>query len=145
MDIREYQPSDFEACARLYVEVFNAEPWKDQWTSEKAAAYLGDLAGVPGFEGTVIESSNGITGFLFGYKVRWWSSDQFVIKEMCVEGGLQRQGIGSRLLSNLKARLKRSGYSQVSLLTSRLAWQANFFRKNGFRENNFIDFMVSTL
>src|SRR4051812_20153147 len=145
MEIRAYQASDLDNVVNLYIHVFNGDPWNDQWVPEKARDYLGDIIATPGFQGWVVETEGRVVGLLLGHSTRWWSSIQFVLKEMCIEQTLQRTGLGSKLVQEALTSLKRQQIKRINLLTSRMTWPANFWKKNGFAESSFIQFMVASL
>lgn len=145
MNVRPYEPKDIHGVVDLYIQVFNGEPWNDQWVPEKAQAYLNDIAGTPGFQGWIVENEGKVVGMLFGHATRWWANSQFVFKEMAISQNLQRTGLGSKLVQEVLASLKRQQIKRINLLTSRMTWPANFWKKNGFAESSFIQFMVASL
>ena len=36
MTIRDLQPADVAACAKLFMEVFSSPPWNEAWTLDSA-------------------------------------------------------------------------------------------------------------
>ena len=40
--IRETVPADWTDCASFFVEVFNAPPWKEEWTPDSALQRLAE-------------------------------------------------------------------------------------------------------
>lgn len=119
-------------AVEVFVEVFNAEPWNDRWTTETATQRLTDLLAVPGFEGAVLLVDGTLIAFAGGYRQRWWDGgDHFYIAEMAVRRAGQRSGYGTRLLRTFLDGL--DGVSQDYLLTVTDAPAAGFYRRAGFR------------
>ncbi|RRJ61731.1 GNAT family N-acetyltransferase [Paenibacillus oralis] len=144
MNIRHYSFEDFQGCVELFIHVFNQEPWKDNWTQEKARQYLQDYIDTPGFKGVVADDIN-IKGFIMGIRKRWWSGDEFFINEMCVDTANQRSGVGTRLLDHLDNALKSEGIERITLLTSKGVPAEQFYRKNGLSTIDDLIFMYKKI
>jgi ribosomal protein S18 acetylase RimI-like enzyme len=133
MYIRNYIDSDIDSCTKLFISVFNKEPWNDNWTQERAKLYLEEFTKYPNFRGVVAEIDKSIIGFIFGSRKSWWSGDEYFINEICVENAVQRTGIGSKLLRYLEEALQREGVKNITLLTKREIPAERFYLKNDFR------------
>ncbi|MTD31349.1 GNAT family N-acetyltransferase [Planomicrobium sp. YIM 101495] len=115
------------------MEVFNAEPWNDQWTFEKAGKYLTAFSETPGFTGILAWENEEVIGFVFGVQRTWWSGDEFYIHEMCVDSRHQNTGIGKALLDFLAESLGEE-IDNIALLTERGIPAEAFYKRNGFEE-----------
>lgn len=123
---------DLDACVSLYVETFNAPPWSESWRAEDAAQRLGDFIATPRAHGVCLTTPNArLLGFAVGHLERSGAEDHFLLKEMCVRGGEQRKGHGTRLLEALAERLGEVRHWY--LLTARDSDAAAFYERNGFR------------
>ena len=119
-------------AVEVFVDVFNAEPWNDRWTTGTATRRLADLQATPGFEGAALLAGGTLTAFVGGYRQRWWDdSDHFYIAEMAVRRADQRSGYGTRLLTTFLDGL--AGVTQDYLLTASDAPAARFYHRAGFR------------
>lgn len=134
MNIRTYTAQDLQKCTATFIEVFNAEPWNDEWTTERATRYLHDFTQTPGFLGLLAMEQDEIVGLLFGVRKAWWSGDEFFIHEMCVKTTAQKSGIGSQMLNQLVEMLKEEGVQDILLITDRGIPAEEFYKKNGFEE-----------
>ncbi len=134
MEMNLFTEKDLQKCIAAFMEVFNAEPWNDQWEPERAERYLMDFVRTPGFMGIVATEGEEVIGFLFGAKRAWWSGDEFFIYEMCVKATVQNQGVGKALLKHLLEKLESDNVATVSLLTDRGIPAEAFYKKNGFEE-----------
>jgi len=141
MKVRMYSEADLRKCMELFVKVFNGEPWHDQWSVEDAERYLNDYANTPGFQGVVAENESGIIGFVFGVRKKWWSGDEFLIQEMCVDNEMQKSGIGTEILSHLERILRKEEVSRMTLLTNKGIPAEKFYKKMGFVEIDRLIFM----
>ncbi|WP_438315607.1 GNAT family N-acetyltransferase [Sporosarcina sp. FA9] len=134
MDIRLFEENDLLKCTRLFINVFNEEPWNDNWSEGVAKQYLLDYTNTPGFMGILAVKEEVIIGFIFGAHKVWWSGNEFFINEMCVSTEIQKTGIGSILLNYLLKKLDSEKVSNLSLLTDRGIPAEAFYKKNGFME-----------
>ena len=134
MEINYVEESDLLRCTDVFIEVFNREPWNDEWEPEKAKQYLLDFYHTPGFLGLVALEGEEVIGFLFGVHRVWWSGDEFFVHEMCVKSNLQNKGIGKALMDRLLGELEARSITHLSLLTDRGIPAEAFYKKNGFTE-----------
>ena len=123
---------DLSECAAIYSEVFNSPPWSESWSNDLALARLKETFETPGFMGLKVISDDKIVGFIFGYIETYDSGGDYYLKEMCVSSLMQRQGLGSSLVKELKSRLIDAGARKLYLLTARGDSAALFYEKNGF-------------
>jgi len=137
MKTRPFFKDDIPACAALFLNVFNREPWNDQWTIQLAVEYIEDVMNTPGFVGLVMEDSRKreIIGFVIGARKKWWNGDIFYLYEMCVGQAYQGKGIGKQLMEDTKTSLFQNGFSAIVLLTERTFPSAHFYEKQGFIES----------
>ncbi|EFM08459.1 GCN5-related N-acetyltransferase [Paenibacillus curdlanolyticus YK9] len=142
INIRSLMPDDLQACVRLYMDVFNAEPWNDEWTEERAAEHLTDFTNMPRFKGIVAVQGEVLQGFIFGSVRKWWQGDEFFINEMCVRTDVQRAGIGTSLMRHLEQVMKEEGVRNLALLTDRGMPAEFFYKKYGFEEISRIMFLT---
>jgi aminoglycoside 6'-N-acetyltransferase I len=145
LNIRTFLPDDFDRCVKLFINVFNSEPWNDNWTCERAGQYLMDFVGTPGFIGIVAAHNEEVNGLLFGVRKRWWREDELFINEMCVRSDKQRSGIGTKMIEYLDRFLNEEGIRTVTLLTNRGIAAEEFYKKNRFKEINRIVFMAKKI
>jgi len=123
---------NLDDCALLFMQVFNGEPWCEDWTLEAARERLREILGTPGAVGLACADER-VIGLIAGYCERSIGGPVFYLKEMCVHPDWQHQGIGTRLLRRLECRLKQSGVGQVYLLTRRNGPAEEFYAASGFR------------
>lgn len=141
MEFRSFETNDLLRCTHTFINVFNQEPWNDEWSAETAFQYLLDYTNTSGFIGIVAEEGKEIIGFIFGVRKPWWSGDEFFINEMCVSAEKQKTGVGSKLMKFLEEKLKMDGIENITLLTDRGIPAEIFYKKNGFTEIDRIMFL----
>ncbi|MDA3899087.1 MAG: GNAT family N-acetyltransferase [Spirochaetes bacterium] len=121
-----------ESCVPLYVDVFNAAPWHDQWTHETVRRRLIDFFNTPGFVGYCTYSGSEVVGGVLGNIESFFKGDYFYLKEMFVSCKCQRQGVGNTLLKSLNNNLKERDVHSIILITDRSLFPCKFYHKNGF-------------
>lgn len=141
MEFKLLEKHDLTKCTETFIEVFNDEPWNDEWTFTKAKKYLLSFYQTPGFLGILAVEKDEIIGFILGVKRVWWSGDEFFINEMCVKTQIQNKGIGKAMLNHLIKELHNSNISNITLLTDRGIPAEEFYKKNGFEEIERIIFL----
>lgn len=133
-EILAFTTEHLDACAHLFVEVVNGEPWNEHWTRETARMRLFETLNTPGFVGFVWRQ-NQLLGFVVGYCEQWDDGKHFYLKEICVRPDKQRQGIGTMLLSQLTNTLATMNVSLVYLLTMKEGQTEAFYMKNGYQRS----------
>ncbi len=139
--IRKMQKTDIPACAEILCAVYNNEMWQCRWTIETGVAYLEDYSEGKKFVGFVIEENEKIIGALFAHEKIWWNNSELYIDEMFILPEMQRGGYGSMLINAAEEYVKEHSLAGITLCTNKYAPAPNFYRKNGFVDNEFIMFM----
>ncbi|GAK53278.1 acetyltransferase, GNAT family [Candidatus Moduliflexus flocculans] len=127
---------DVEQCVELYIEVFNAAPWNDEWTTATASQRLSDIYHSPGFLGIACHVDDRLVGCLLGNIEQYYTGPYFFLKEMCVRTALQRQGIGQQLFERLYQQLQQDQMTSILLFTAKDFFPYTFYQKHGFHEVN---------
>ncbi len=125
-------PLLLRVCSSLLKEVYNAEPWNDNWTEEKALEKLECFYNSPRFFGYMALQEEKILGCCVGNMEPYYTGDYFYLKEMFVSVHAQRKGIGQQLLNHLKKQLEQLTIHQIILFTSRSMFPFHFYQKTGF-------------
>jgi GNAT superfamily N-acetyltransferase len=141
MELKSFERNDLLRCTNTFTNVFNQEPWNDEWSTETAFQYLLDYTNSSGFIGIIAEDREEVIGFVFGVRKRWWSGDEFFINEMCVSVEKQKTGVGSKLMKFLEKKLEFDGIENITLLTDRGIPAEIFYKKNGFTEVDRVMFL----
>ena len=139
--IRQMQKDDISACAEILCAVYNNEMWQCHWTAEAGNAYLEDYYDTKKFVGFVIEENEKIIGAIFAHEKIWWNNSELYIDEMFILPEKQRSGYGSMLIKAAEDYVKEHKLAGLTLCTNKYAPAPDFYRKNGFNNNEFIIFM----
>ena len=115
--------------------------WQCRWTIETGTAYLEDYYDVKKFVGFVIEAEGRITGALFAHEKIWWNNSELYVDEMFILPEIQRKGYGSMLIKAAEEYVREHKLAGMTLCTNKYAPAPNFYRKNGFIDNEYIMFM----
>ncbi len=143
--IRKMKKTDISACAEILCAVYNNEMWQCRWTMKTGVDYLGDYFDAKKFVGFVIEENENIIGALFAHEKIWWNNSELYIDEMFIQPELQRGGYGSMLINAAEEYVKEHNLAGLTLCTNRYAPAPNFYRKNGFTDNEVIMFMYKEM
>lgn len=120
-------------CADILVAAYNAEPWNDKWTTEKALEKLECFYHSPKFIGFLAYEGNDIKGACIGNIEPYYTGDYFYLKEMFVSPSCQKRGIGKKMLEAVKQYLEQLEIKQIILFTSKDYFPFNFYKKANFQ------------
>ena len=143
--IREYSPEMFDACRKLFIEVFNSEPWNDCWTQESAGARLQEFVDNRRFFGFTLWEGETLVGAVFCHGSTYCKGGEVFIDELFVSPACQRKGVGKALMEAVEVYARREGYTIITLLTNREYPSFGFFKGFGCRESEFMVWMFKKI
>lgn len=120
----------------LFLDVFSASPWFDEWVDEQQLdLYLKDLTGNHNSLSLgLFDENNKLVGGSLGYTFNWWQGKEYFIKEFFVSNDFQNKGVGTQFLKEINSLLKDQGISHLTLMTDKDVPAYHFYQKNGFTE-----------
>lgn len=133
--VRPYEQEDLRGCAAVFCSAFAAEPWHEHWTQALAETRIRELMCSPLSLGYVYEKDGKICGFAVGRTVTYLHGREYVIDEFCILPDMQRSGHGSALLRRIADDMRKMGFVNLVLQTSKGFPSERFYRKNGFVQN----------
>jgi len=133
MKIRKIEEKDLEALADLFVLVFNAKPWSENWTKEWAYERLNIIFKSYRFYGYIAEIDDAPVGAVFSRIGSYKGELELEVVEMFVIGQQQRKGAGTALLDELKYQAKKNQIVCVVLQTDKTTFAKDFYLKYGFK------------
>ena len=139
--IRAYASGDFGACRDLFIEVFNAPPWNNQWTEATAAVRLRDFIDQKRFLGFTLWEGEVLLGAAICRVTSYYTGDQIYVEELFVRPDCQRGGHGTALMRALEVYAREHGIVGITLLTGREYPSFGFFRKCGYERLDYLAFM----
>ncbi|MCJ8312892.1 MAG: GNAT family N-acetyltransferase [Saccharospirillaceae bacterium] len=125
----------------LYVNVFKAPPWNENWEQQWALERLTNIFHCPNFKGFIIEQDSVIIGSIMGRGTTFQGKKEFEICELFIVPTKQGLGFGSALYDHLLAELNIQGYKIITLLTSRKVPALDFYTNKSFKKSDDIVFM----
>ncbi|MCL2618335.1 MAG: GNAT family N-acetyltransferase [Defluviitaleaceae bacterium] len=133
MMLRTYQPDDMDAATELFLQVFAAEPFGYTWlTKATLERYFTDLANTPGAMSFMYYEAEEPAGLCLGFVNDYFRAKLYDIKEYAVRKDLQGTGVGSRMLDEISAHLRKQDFHAITLSTQREIAAYGFYVKNGF-------------
>ena len=136
LQFEDLNSTNLALYAELYLRVFNVAPWCDGWQIEAVLERFAAFSQFPRFYGLGMRADDVPVGLAFGWGERWIEDWHFFIKEFCIAGPLQGQGLGQQLFAEYEQRLLAQGYRWTFLNTARAVPAYHFYRKIGFQEEN---------
>ena len=138
--IRNIREDDIPQLADLFVAVFNAPPWSQDWKKEWAYERLSIIHKSYRFYGCLVETENVPVAAILSRVGSFMGELELEVLEMFVSNSRQREGLGGVLLDELKSHAKTDGISCLVLQTGRDTFAKDFYLKYGFEahENNLL-------
>ncbi len=123
---------DVDVLAQSFMRTFNAPPWNDTWTEKTASDRLYELYRMPGSYGLVFWNDHKPIGAVLGREDTYFDGIFFQIIECWVEPAHQGQGIGKKLVAELKEILQSRGIKKIYLTTLHTDATVKFYERCGF-------------
>lgn len=136
MEITTLTEEHYPVMRALFLEVFTASPWFDEWKSERQLdLYLNDLmANTNSLSLGLLDEDGTLIGGSLGYTFNWWQGKEYFIKEFFIAKDYQNKGAGSYFLEQIEFYLKKQKMSHITLMTDKDVSAYSFYKKNGFTE-----------
>ena len=135
MTVKKLSIKDKKIITAVFTSVFTKEPWNDDWSdTNQLDMYINDLVG-QGYSLTYgLFDDDELIGISLGYVKHWYSGTEYIINEFCVKTERQGAGAGSFFIAEIEKAIKELGIKQIFLLTDSNVPAYNFYKKNGFVE-----------
>lgn len=143
--IREFYKEDIDIAAQLYIEVFAAPPWNEQWQIGWATERIQTVVDSPGFLGYVYEEEKSIFGAVIARTNSFRGKLELEIVELFVSPPKQSMKIGSNLLTTIEESARQKGYSYSILLTGNRTPAFDFYLKLGYKARSHLSFLAHAL
>ena len=134
--LKRLGPDDREEIKAVFVSVFTAAPWYDDWSDrEQLDLYIQDLTG-QGYSLTfgLYDDADELIGISLGYIKHWYSGTEYIINELCIRTDRQGSGAGTFFIREIEKAIRELGIKEIFLLTGSDVPAYEFYRKNGFIE-----------
>lgn len=135
LNLKRLTIKDKKIITDVFISVFTKEPWNDDWSNtNQLDMYINDLVG-QGYSLTYgLFDDDELIGIAMGYVKHWYSGTEYIINEFCIKTDRQGAGAGSFFISEIEKAIKEMGIKQIFLLTDSNVPAYNFYKKNGFSE-----------
>ena len=135
ISFRRIGAEEKDAIRALFLGVFTAAPWNDDWSDrEQLNLYLDDLISQNNSLTYGLYKGGGLIGVSMGHIRHWYEGTEYYIDELCIRTDQQGRGTGTRFLSAIEAAVRDIGLTRVFLQTERNVPAYRFYLKNGYHE-----------
>ena len=140
MDMMKYcfkqlDESDAAIIKELFVSVFTAEPWNDDWSNEnQLQLYIHDLIGQNNSLTFGLYEGAELIGISMGHIKHWYTGTEYYIDELCISTSKQGKGVGSLFVNEIEKACKELGLTHIFLLTENNVPAFTFYKKQRFYE-----------
>ena len=135
LNLKRLTIKDKEIITDVFTSVFTKEPWNDDWSdTNQLDMYINDLVGQYYSLTYGLFDDDELIGIALGYIKHWYSGTEYIINEFCVKTERQGAGAGSFFITEIEKAIKELGIKQIFLLTDSNVPAYNFYKKNGFSE-----------
>lgn len=130
MKIRKIRPSEIDKSAKIFMQAFNQEPFKEGWTLKKAKEHIRHEKKV-GDVFVLIE--NDVEGVATIRKNVGPKGNIAELKDLAISKNNKSKGLGSIFLQKLETKLSSKGFIQIFLETYSKSKAMDFYRKNKYQ------------
>ena len=135
LNLKRLTIKDKKIITDVFTSVFTKEPWNDDWSdTNQLDMYINDLVGQYYSLTYGLFDDDELIGIALGYIKHWYSGTEYIINEFCVKTERQGAGAGSFFITEIEKAIKELGIKQIFLLTDSNVPAYNFYKKNGFSE-----------
>lgn len=135
LDFRQIGQSEIAEIKALFLSVFTAQPWNDDWSDGKQLdLYLDDLTGHRNSLTFGLYEDGRLIALSMGHIRHWYSGTEYFIDELCVRTERQHCGVGTHFVREIERAIRAMGVVHLFLLTEKTVPAYDFYRKNGFAE-----------
>ncbi|HBI91943.1 MAG TPA: hypothetical protein DDY58_05615 [Terrisporobacter glycolicus] len=139
--IKAYKSGDLDQVAKLLVDTFIQEPWKERWTEELARVRIEEFMSGPMSIGYVYEENKKIIGVMCGRQSTYLYGKEYFIDEFFISPSQQGRGIGTKMINHVKNDLQQQGFVNIVLNTEKGYPSEAFYKKNNFKVKKSLIFM----
>ena len=139
--IRVYKSSDLDQAAKLLMDTFIQDPWREEWTVELAKTRIEEFMSGPMSIGYVYEENNKIIGVMCGRQSTYLCGKEYFIDEFFISPLHQKKGIGTKMINYAKKDLQQQGFVNMVLNTEKGYPSEIFYKKNNFKIKESLIFM----
>lgn len=123
--------TDTSVLVSIFVNVFNKDPWNENWNSEYARKNLYDLENTPQFFGLVASYNNVAVGAILGNIKYFGTTKTYYIEHFFVDKKYRHLGIGSSLYNSAIKELKEKGITGAFFTTKKDSDAYHFYIRQG--------------
>lgn len=135
MKIIYYDEKYLIHCAQLFMDHYNNDDYKCQFTKQRACAYLQELIFKPRFIGFLLLEKDQLIGFSFCHMRTWSKADELHIDEFIINTKYQKKGLGSKLLAFINTYATSFSLAGITATTNVISL-TQFYQKNDFLEHD---------
>ena len=141
MKIRKAKKSDLKKISEIFRIEYSKNPYNEKWGSKALTKtkeyYKNNFI-------YVIESEKEIIGFVIFSTYLWYDNKRGLIDEIVVSAGYRGKGYGKKLLKFAENFLKKKGIRTLNLFSLKKSSAFRFYKKQGFKEEDFVS-MIKTI
>ena len=131
--LKKLDTGNKEDVKELFLSVFTASPWFDDWSDEQQFdLYISDLMGQGNSLSYGLYENGGLIALSLGRVKHWYTGTEYCIDEFCVQKAAQGRGIGTYFLKEIEKSIRKDGIIQIYLQTDVDVPAIDFYMKNGF-------------
>ncbi|MBQ2902059.1 MAG: GNAT family N-acetyltransferase [Agathobacter sp.] len=125
---------EVQACAKVYVNAYQTEPWNEEYEISEVEKYISSYLNSDTKVCFALQDGDVIKGVALGFIVPSISDPYLRLEDICIDSTEQRKGYGSAFMELLSIEATKLGCDSIILGTQKDFPSHNFYLKNGFRE-----------
>ena len=111
--IKVMELSDVPSASEELLLAFKEKPWEESWTFSDARRRITGILESPSSFGLVALADNKVVGIALGLSKGYLDKQDFWLDEFSVDPNYQKQGIATKLMKELKKKLKEKEITKI--------------------------------
>jgi N-acetylglutamate synthase-like GNAT family acetyltransferase len=136
MKIRKATKKDLNRITELFRKEYAKSPYNEKWKEKDAKDkvkrdFKRDLT-------FVVEENGSVEGFVMITEYSGWDGKQGFIDNIIVNSKFQGKGFGKALIKKVEDHFKKKGMKKLYLMSIKSSKAFGFYKKRGFKEEDFV-------
>lgn len=125
---------EVQACAKVYINAYQTEPWNEEYEMSEVEKYISSYLNSDTKVCFALQDGDVIKGVALGFIVPSISGQYLRLEDICIDSTEQRKGYGRAFMELLSIEAAKLGCDSIILGTQKDFPSHHFYLKNGFQE-----------
>jgi ribosomal protein S18 acetylase RimI-like enzyme len=131
--------SEIKKVVDLFIKVYSEPPYNESWSRDSAFKKLSEIYERGKEFCFYAEKDKEIIGLLFCQTQTWHDGVHIFVEDIVVDSNYRNKEVGAQLVKELEQTAKQKHIVSIDLLASTESKAVDFWKKLGYKHNNYIE------